>query len=180
MDASGLKITDAGVSILPNEASTGGGPCKGLFCQVAACDGGKTTSLSGIVYDPAGKNPLYNAFVYIPVDRTAFLPAFTSGASCDTCAGAGNLSAIAVAQTGADGKFKLDNVPAGANIPLVVQMGKWRRKIILPAVNSCIDNAVAKDNSRLPKNRFDGDGNVADIPRMAIASGTPTRSSACS
>ena len=171
LDASGLKITEAGVSILPNEASTGGGPCKGLFCQIAACDGGKTTSLSGTVYDPAGKNPLYNAFVYIPVDPSVSLPPFSSGASCDTCAGAGNLSAIAVVQTGADGKFKLDNVPSGANIPLVVQMGKWRRKITLPAVNACVDNAVAKDNSRLPKNRFDGDGNVADIPKMAIASG---------
>jgi hypothetical protein len=171
VDAAGLSITDAGVSILPNEASVGGGPCKGLWCQVAACDGGKKTSLSGTVYDPAGKNPLYNAFVYIPVDPTASLPAFTSGASCDTCAGAGTLSAIAVAQTGADGKFTLNNVPSGSNVPLVVQMGKWRRKVTLSSVNACVDNAVPKDSSRLPRNRFDGDGNAADIPKMAIASG---------
>jgi hypothetical protein len=171
VDAAGVAITDAGVSILPNEASVGSGPCKGLWCQLASCDGGKRTSLSGVVYDPAGKNPLYNAFVYIPVDPTVPLPAFTSGATCDTCAGAGTLSAIAVAQTGPDGKFTLDNVPSGTNIPLVVQMGKWRRKVTLPAVSSCIDNPVPKDKSRLPKNRFDGDGNVADIPKMAIATG---------
>jgi hypothetical protein len=175
VDASvGVTITDAGVSITPGEAGTGGsGPCKGLFCQIPVCDGGGKTTISGTVYDPAGKNPLYNAFVYIPTDPTVALPAFTSGASCDTCAGTGSISAISMAQTGADGKFTLSSqVPAGSGIPLVVQMGKWRRKVILPTVNPCVNNVVAPSNSRLPKNRTDGDGGFADIPKMALASGS--------
>jgi hypothetical protein len=173
VDASGVAITDAGVTIAPGEAGTAGsGPCKGLWCQIPSCDGGAKTTISGTVFDPAGKNPLYNAFVYIPVDPAVALPAFTSGASCDTCSGAGSVSAIASAQTGPDGKFTLNtNVPAGANIPLVVQMGKWRRKVTLPTIAACTNNVVAAANSRLPKNRNDGDGSYADIPKMAIASG---------
>ncbi|HET9934210.1 MAG TPA: hypothetical protein VFQ35_26090 [Polyangiaceae bacterium] len=168
-----LTVTDAGVSITPTTGTSGGtGPCKGLWCNVVSCGSKPATSISGIVYDPAGLNPLYNAYVYIPVDPTAALPAFTSGATCDTCAGTGNFAAVSVAQTGADGKFTLKNVPAGSNIPIVVQMGKWRRKTTIPSVTSCQDNAVGSTFTRLPRNRFDGDGNTADIPKMAIASGS--------
>jgi hypothetical protein len=171
----GVDATNDGVSITPTTVGTGGpgsGPCRGLWCQVDACAGGNKTSLSGTVYDPAGKNPLYNAYVYIPVDPNAALPAMTEGVSCDTCAGAGSVAAIAVAQTGPDGKFKLENVPAGTGVPLVVQMGKWRRKVVLPAITPCVNSVVDKANSRLPRNRTDGAGGVADIPRMAIASGS--------
>jgi hypothetical protein len=171
IDASGLMITDAGVTLQQGEAAAPGGACKGLQCSIVSCDGGPKTSISGTVYDPAGKVPLYNAFVFIPSDAAAPLPAFTTGVSCDTCAGA-NIAAVALAQTGPDGKFKLDNAPAGANIPLVVQMGKWRRKVILPAVTACKDNALDKQYTHLPKNHTDGAGNVADIPKMAIASGS--------
>src|SRR6185503_2663436 len=174
VDAGGLTITDSGVSITPGEAGNGGsGPCTGLWCNIASCDGGAKTTIAGSVYDPAGKNPLYNAFVYIPVDPTAALPTFTSGASCDTCAGTGTISAISMAQTGPDGKFTLStNVPSGTNIPLVVQMGKWRRKVLLPTVTSCTNNVISPANSRLPKNRTDGAGGFADIPKMALASGS--------
>jgi hypothetical protein len=167
VDAGGLSFDDAGISITPiNAIGPGSGPCKGLWCQVDSCPGKPKTSLSGTVYDPAGKNPLYNAYVYVPVDPTATLPPFTSGASCDTCSGAGSVSAVAVAQTGPDGKFTLDNVPYGDNVSLVVQMGKWRRKVTLPSVALCTNNVVPAAYSRLPRNRSEG-----DIPHMAIASG---------
>jgi hypothetical protein len=168
----GVNVTDAGVSI-PVGSAPAGPACYGLFCQRQECaTAGVTTNITGTVYDPAGKNPLYNASVYIPVDATAALPAFTDGASCDTCAGAGTLTVVALAQTGADGKFTLTNVPVGSNIPLVVQMGQWRRKVTLPTITACVDNAIDKAYTRLPKNRFDGDNNQADIPKIAIAAGS--------
>src|SRR5688572_14036917 len=47
---------------------------------------GSSGTLRGKVYDPAGKVPLYNVVVYVPVDPNT-LPTITEGASCETCAG---------------------------------------------------------------------------------------------
>jgi len=104
---------------------------------------------------PRKKNPLYNATVYIPLDATTALPIIASGASCDTCAGGSPVAVVAVAQTGPDGKFTLNNAPSGANIPLIVQMGQWRRKVTLRSVTACTDNVVDKQYTHLPRNRFD-------------------------
>jgi hypothetical protein len=181
VDAAGVAVTEAGVSIpptIPQGGGTGdGGTCRGLQCQVDwTCPMGSQTTLTGTVYDPAGINPLYNAYVYIPVDPSGNLPAFSTGASCDPCSGSGSLNAVNVAQTDVYGHFTLVNVPTTAlaphnSIPLVVQMGKWRRMIMLSSVPDCATTAVSPSNSRLPQNKFDGYNNTADIPRMAIATG---------
>ena len=144
--------------------SGGGGPCVGLQCQQHACAGGGTTTISGVIYDPAGKNPLYDAVVYVP---NAPVQAFTQGASCDTCGSLYTGNPIATALTDAAGKFTIKNAPDGASIPLVIQIGKWRKQITIPNVAQCQDNALPDHSLALPKNHAEG-----DIPNIAISTGS--------
>jgi hypothetical protein len=135
----------------------------GLACNVAPnC----TTSLTGTVYDPAGKNPIYNAVVFIPTDPKGALPTITRGTkSCSSCdASIGNY--VTAATTDAKGHFALTGVPSGSNIPFVVQIGKWRREVTLPTVTACKTAAVPAASSRLPKNHGEG-----DMPQMALLTG---------
>jgi hypothetical protein len=140
------------------------GPCTGLACQVDACSASATkTTISGKVYDPAGKLPLYNVAVYVPNGPVA---PFSDGASCDRC-GANILNPVTSAITDESGAFVLNNAPTGANIPLVIQVGKWRRQIVIPAVNSCVDNPLTDPQvTRLPRNKAEG-----DLPHIAISVG---------
>ena len=71
--------TGASAHVCP---SMGTGACVGLQCQLDKCAGTAETSLSGYVYDPAGKNRLYNVLLYVP---NAALDPVPTGASCDKC-----------------------------------------------------------------------------------------------
>jgi hypothetical protein len=131
---------------------------------VVACSNGAKTTLSGTVYDPAGNNPLYNVIVYVP---NAPLDPIKDGISCDKCGVLTSGSPIVTTLTDASGKFTLEDLPAGEAIPLVMQIGKWRRLVKVPAVEGCKDNAISDKNlTRLPRNRTEG-----DIPRIAVATG---------
>jgi hypothetical protein len=145
----------------------GGGPtemCRNLQCQQARCAGGAVTTVSGKVFDPAGRNPLYNVVVYVPNDPVLPLP---SGATCDDCAALYTGTPIATALTDATGSFVLENAPGGTDIPLVIQIGKWRRQYVIPTITDCQDNPLAEDLLRLPRNRSEG-----DIPNIAISTGS--------
>lgn len=196
VDAGGIyPAPDGGITLDPGDGGAGtDASCTGLQCSVVACagDAAAGTTISGTVYDPAGRNPMYGATVYIPVDPTGTLPVFTQGVTCDTCSGAAALNAVAVAKTGPTGTFTMTNVPVGTNIPIVVQMGKWRREIVLSAITACTGNVVtnnctAADKSlcqlRLPRNQTDGynpafsggsvtNYNHADLPQLAMVSGS--------
>jgi hypothetical protein len=133
------------------------------------CTSGKTT-ISGRVYDPAGVNPVYNATVYIPGDM-APLPVFAKGPN--GCMGCNILypnTVAASAVTDATGHFQIQpqnnkNVPDGKNLPLVVQVGKWR-KVYHINVNGCVDNPQPDKSLSLPKNHMEG-----DLPNFAISTG---------
>ena len=139
---------------------------------VASCGGGTTTNITGTVYDPAGRNPLYGIVVFVPSVPPGALPA---GAGCYSCSALYDSGLpIAYTVTDADGKFTLTGVPDGANIPLVVQVGKWRMQYTMPSVSKCQDNdsmaavaSIAAPNVlRLPRNHSEG-----DIPNIAVATG---------
>jgi len=157
-----------GAACPANHVCPGGGgtTCSGIQCQIMrdACPATSQTTLTGVVYDPAGKTPLYNILVYVP---NAAPSAITSGAACDKCDTYVTGQPIAVALTDAQGRFSLKNVPSGANIPVVMQTGKWRRQITVANVPACASTALTdKNQTRLPRNKSEG-----DIPLYAIATG---------
>lgn len=138
--------------------------CENLQCQQYVCPGDGTTSLSGTVYDPAGNNPLFGVVVYVPNKPVEALP---SGASCDGCNALYTGQPIAATTTDATGKFTLTNVPAGSDIPVVVQIGRWRRQYSIANVVSCQDNPQPDRSMRLPRSQAEG-----DIPKIAISTGS--------
>ena len=140
--------------------------CVGLACRVNhACSGGKHTTVTGTVLAPNGTLPLYNAEVFVP---SGVVDPFPSGVTCDRCAGKVSGVPLAAALTGPDGSFTLTDVPGGVDVPLVIQLGRWRRQVTIPAVADCTANPLVDVSlTRLPKNSAEG-----DIPRMAIATGS--------
>ena len=56
--------------------------------------------------------------------------------------------------TAVDGTFTLTNVPAGNNIPVVIQLGRWRRQVVIPHVAACADTAHASTNIQAPTSRL--------------------------
>jgi hypothetical protein len=132
-------------------------------CAQKTCAAGAKTTLSGRVFDPAGKTPLYNVVVYVPNEPLADI---ATGASCDTCSSPYSGRPIAAALTDSSGRFSVEHVPVGDNIPLVIQIGKWRRAVTVPSVAACADTAVAASLTHLPRNKSEG-----HLPRIAIANG---------
>jgi hypothetical protein len=124
------------------------------------------TTLSGTVYDPAGKRPLYNVYVFVP---TAPLDPITPGlsATCDPCGARASGAPLIGALTDAKGHFELKGVPVGKDIPVVMQIGKWRRKVTIPEVKKDVANSIEDPSlMRLPRNRKEG-----DMPKIAVTAG---------
>jgi len=149
------------------DAATGafpeaGAPCTGLRCDVPTCAAGATTAIEGDVYDPGGKLKLYGAIVYVP---NAPLAPLATGATCDRC-GTVSGEPIATALSDANGHFRIEGVPAGKDVPLVIQIGKWRRKIVVKSVEACATTLVPDREAHLPTDQTEG-----DLPQIAIVTG---------
>jgi len=135
--------------------------CVNLACKQTTCTTG-TTSISGTVYDPAGIRPLPNVFVYVP---NAAVAPITSGASCDKCAAALSGAPLVQTTTDVNGRFTLTNMPVDTSVPVVIQIGKWRRQIAV-TTSKCANVAVDAALTRLPRNKTEG-----NIPKIALATG---------
>jgi hypothetical protein len=136
--------------------------CLGTSCAPppSNCPGGGQTTISGTVYAPSGSLPLYNVMVYVP---SAPLSPLSSGASCE-CEVSGEPVASAITDTA--GHFSITNPPVGSDVPLVIQVGKWRRQFTLNSVGACTDTAVPDQTLRLPARKSEG-----DLPRIALSTG---------
>jgi hypothetical protein len=173
----------------PDAGGADAAACTG-FClnQVTCTPSTTTTTLKGIVRAPTPStylaagvkaDPVNNALVYIPNGPAAsnhgVLP-FAANVACTQCGDEITGSPLngVIANTAPDGTFTLTNVPAGVSFPLVVQLGRWRRKIMVPAITQCttvtLPDATAATWLRFP--RYQAEGNAADnIPQMAISTG---------
>jgi hypothetical protein len=167
--SSGQTLTPGGSFQSTGDAGMKCPPGATLDCFVDHnCPGGAKTTITGKVYDPAGKNPLQNIVVFVPKDP-ATLPGIQPGtstcSSCDTSIG----DFVNFTFTGADGSFKLTDIPAGKNVPLVLQIGKWRRIMTVPEVGDCGTTQLPTSGTgqaRLPRNHMEG-----DMPGMALLTG---------
>jgi hypothetical protein len=167
-DGAPLQRDGASSGDAPKSLGGGGdggstGPCTGLACQQTCA----STTIKGKVYDPAGVNGLYNVFVYVP---NAPLDPITSGPVCTQCQAPASGSPITSTSTLSDGTFTLTNVPVGANIPIVLQLGKWRRHLTIPSVASCATVTPADGFFRLPRKQAESSPDD-NIPLIAFTTG---------
>ncbi len=157
-------MTDGMMIHLGTDAPDGAMGCTGIACNVATCSGGGTTTVEGYVYAPNGTLPLYDVQVFIP---NAALDPFPKGVQCQNCGTPISGAPITTALSDSTGHFKLTGVPTGTNIPLVVQLGKWRRQTFIPSVKSCVTTTLTDPNmTRLPKNQKEG-----SMPHIALTAG---------
>lgn len=145
--------------------------CVNLECQIDSCGGHpENTTISGTVFAPNGTLPLYNVIVYVP---NAPLSPLTPGVTCDQCGVIASGSPVTSVLSDAKGHFTITGAPSGTNIPLAMQVGKWRREIVIPEVDPCVDNHVGdvvngvEQLTRLPRKHSEG-----DMPHIAITTGT--------
>ncbi len=186
----GGLLADGGVTNLfggDGSSNNGGdgstGPCTGLQCQIHSCAGVTTgTTVTGHVYDPAGNNPLYNVVVYVPNTTVDPLPAAPTN-ECGSCNSLYSGQPVAAGITDPTGKFTMNNAPDGDNIPLVVQIGKWRTQMVIPKITSCgTGDANNLDKVLSAKITLPGIAGISaidgptkglqqDIPEIAISTG---------
>ena len=156
LDGGGWTLADVSV---PADAKT----CNGNQCYIATCEAGTTTELVGQVLDPAGNYPVSGALVLIP--NGGFISPMGTGLSYDPCNGANLPAGVGYAITDTNGNFILGNNPAdaaagggsvpyeaiplgtdggsapGIDIPLLVQVGRWRRLITVTATACEVNDA---------------------------------------
>jgi hypothetical protein len=157
--------------------------CTGLCQQQAACDGGTPTTITGrVVSGTTGAgfgspDPVPNVLVYVP---NGTIGALTSGPSCGACAADVSGAPLVSTKTAFDGTFTLANVPVGTSIPLVIQLGRWRRCITITVGSACTTTALPYD-IHMPRTQAGSTTAAAgdypdipgssNIPRTAISTG---------
>ena len=126
--------------------------------------GNPPTSISGVVHIPSGELPLPEVAVYVPRGTPDDIVVGTN--QCRTCEEEQITNYVVKTRTTTIGEFHLMDVPVGENIPLVIEVGKWRREVTIPEVLPCEENVLDHELTRLPRNRSEG-----EIPQFAVTTG---------
>ncbi|MDP8999985.1 MAG: hypothetical protein M3O46_07730 [Myxococcota bacterium] len=144
--------------------------CQGLCQQLVACDGGTKATVTGTVraglsaWTNRPADPVPNVLVYVPNTGTSSLQPFAPGAACRQCGADVSGNPLVSTYSDFDGTFTLANVPSGSSIPIVIQLGRWRRSFTVN-VPACATTALGDLN--LPRNKTEG-----DIPLTAVSTGS--------
>ncbi|HEY4180148.1 MAG TPA: hypothetical protein VGM90_25070 [Kofleriaceae bacterium] len=152
----------------PSDSPHGNGPDAAPHCEGADCTceqrGLPATTVSGTVYAPNGTLALFGVNVYIPKTDPGPLAA---GLQCEHCMDELPGGSVSRTTSGEHGEFTMqDGVVPGVNVPLVVQVGRWRKQVVIPEVRECQDNLVEQTMTTLPKTKAEG-----DMPKIAIVTG---------
>ncbi len=160
-------------------------PCTGLCLQRSACTNQPKTTITGTVTAPGHAqpspfglpDPIFGALVYIPNGAagppTYGVNPFTPGVACESCSSLISEPPLVTVTTAVDGAFTLNDAPCGTAIPLVIQLGRWRRMITIPSVACCATTALTATQTHLPRTRAGEPGDVrSDIPLMAVSTGS--------
>jgi len=158
--------------------------CTGLCAQQNACANQPQTTITGKVTAPGHDvtatwgtpDPIYGALVYVPNGSEGppryGVGAFPAGVACDSCSSLVSGSPLVTATTTVDGTFTLTNAPCGTAIPLVIQLGRWRRQISIASVACCATTTLTAAQTHLPRTRVGETGDLrSDIPLMAVSTG---------
>ncbi len=164
--AQGSDDCGDGYRCTPDGRCVASGDCIGLECDIVACQqmGMPVTTISGTVFAPNGTLPLYGIDVYVP---NVPLGPPAVGAVCDRCTDLLSGYPLSLTQTDEAGRFVLNNVPSGTNVPVIISTGKWRRTITISTVAPCADTALTAADTHLPKNKGEG-----YMPKIAISTGS--------
>jgi hypothetical protein len=168
----------AGLPSVCGSVGIDAGTCTGLCQNQQACPGvPNNTSLTGVVYAPTqadagygNPDPIPGALIYVPNAPVASLDG-DGGVTCDQCADGVSGSPLVSTYSATNGSFTLTNVPCGVNVPVVIQLGKWRRYVTVPSPACCVNTALTPEQTRLPRKQ--GEFHPADnIPRIAVVTGS--------
>jgi hypothetical protein len=163
----------------PNKCGLGtdaGVPCVNFCTSQAACAVNSQTTVTGTVFAPNGTLPLPGAIIYVPNGALTYPFGVTTfsdgvaGGTCDSCAASASGNPLVTTTSAFDGTFTLQNVPAGVAFPIVVQLGRWRRVIMIPAITKCTSKTLTAAQTRLPVTQNEG-GVLDNIPLFALSTG---------
>jgi hypothetical protein len=148
--------------------------CAAQTTQAGCQAGAGCTWANGACSGSAYGDPVPNVLVYVPNGAVAaFTPRAmeTQSQQCSTCGADVTGNPLVLTKTAYDGTFTLSNVPVGGSIPIVIQLGRWRRQFTVNVATPCGVNTanaagMAAGFLRMPRTQAEG-----DIPLTAISTG---------
>jgi hypothetical protein len=164
----GGSEASTGISDAAADASLDAGA--GFDASAGCTDGGMTT-VSGTVYAPNGTLALYGVTVYVPSAPPTPMT-HGVGATCEPCSLAPAGGVLSSTTTTTSGTFILP-VPSGVSLPVVIEIGKWRKQLALPAATACIDTPLSAQDTTLPSHQTDVSGHAVSVemPQIAVSTG---------